>query len=294
MGNNISFFKNQFIFDDGVYVHEKKDGYVENFGKQWKDYRDIQLDSQNNFDISQKYLEKMIFDDLSSLKNKTILEIGCGAGRFTEHFSKYSKMCISVDLSSAAYHNISKNEDNIKIIKADFTKLIPDEKFDIVFCRGVLQHTPDPFLSILKMYSFVKKDGFVFFDIYRMPKIGYAHPKYLFWRPVIKKIFTYEKFKNLLERNINKLLICKKIIKKISFGSNFISDLIIPIWNYENQIKLTKEQNKIWSIMDTLDGIYAKYDYPQKYKKIIKFLLKNNINIINTNKEINSFHTKLN
>ena len=36
---------------------------------------------------------------MSILNDKTILEIGCGAGRFTEYLVKSSKLCVSVDLS---------------------------------------------------------------------------------------------------------------------------------------------------------------------------------------------------
>ena len=45
--------------------------------------------------------------------------------------------------------------------------------------------------------------------------------------------------------------------------------------------------------MDTLDGIYAKYDYPKKTNQIISFLKKNNLEIININKSKNIFNTKI-
>ena len=67
-----------------------------------------------------------------------------------------------------------------------FNKLKPSKKFDIVFCRGVLQHTPFPMNSLKNIHSFVKKDGYVFFDIYKMPKIGYLHPKYFFNKNFLK------------------------------------------------------------------------------------------------------------
>ena len=45
--------------------------------------------------------------------------------------------------------------------------------------------------------------------------------------------------------------------------------------------------------MDTLDGLYAKYDFPQSNKKIIKLLRTNNIKIVNNNKIKNFFITKI-
>ena len=55
----------------------------------------------------------MVFNNVSVLKDKNILEIGSGACRFTEYLSKYGKTCVSVDLSSSIYHNISRNEEKV-------------------------------------------------------------------------------------------------------------------------------------------------------------------------------------
>ena len=41
-------------------------------------------------------------------------------------------MCVSVDLSSAVYHNVSKKDKKLIILKADFNKLNSDKIFDIV------------------------------------------------------------------------------------------------------------------------------------------------------------------
>ena len=272
MKNNLNFFKNNFkITDEGIWIINKNDSYVDNFGKQWRDYRDVQIDSKNNFKISEKFFFQMFFYNPDILKDKTVLEIGCGAGRFTEYLVKYAKKCVSIDLSSAIYHNVSANSKNLQLVKADFNELIPDKKFDIVFCRGVLQHTPNPFLSIKKIHSFAKNNGDIFFDIYKKPKVGLLHPKYFFWRPLIKNFIPYEVFERFLFKNIKIIIKTKRFLKKIFFNSNFISDSIIPIWDYKGKLDLTESQLIQWSIMDTLDGIYAKYDYPQTSKKIINF-----------------------
>ena len=58
-------------------------------------------------------------------------------------------------------------------------------------------------------------------------------------------------------------------------------------------MNLSKEQYKFFSILDTLDGIYAKYDNPKRNIDIVNFLKKNNIQIINNLKKKNFFKTKL-
>ncbi len=290
--NNIKFFKNNFLDKhDNIYILDNTKNYADNFGKQWKTYQKTQIDSENKFNISKDFFYSLVFNNPDKLKNKNILEIGCGPGRFTEHILKYSKECVSIDLSNAIFYNVCKNYKNLNLIKADINKLIPNMKFDIVFCRGMLQHTPDPFKTLINLYKFIDNSGTVYFDIYKLPKIGYLHPKYFFWRPLISFFVKYEDCELFLEKHIDKILIFKRLIKKIFLNSNFISDIIIPVWDYDGRINLNKKQLKEWAILDTLDGIYAKYDKPKSFKKIKKFLNENNIKIQNYNSRLNCFET---
>lgn len=288
-----NFFKNNFDLEDNVYVYEKKDDYAENFGKQWKEYRDVQIDSINNNTISFDYLNELTFFDLKNFRDKSILEIGCGAGRFTEILVNKSKLCIAVDLSSAVYHNISKGNKNLFIIKSDFLKLIPKKKFDIIICRGVLQHTKNPEKSIIKLFDFVKKDGNVYFDIYKKPFLK-LHPKYTFWRPILNNLYSYEKLEKFLIKRIKILIKVKYFLMKYIFFSKKISDIFIPIYYYKNELNLTDQELEKWAILDTLDGMYAKYDKPMYNKEVVKLLSENNLQLLRNNKKRNFFKVKLN
>jgi len=290
---NQLFFQNYLISDktSKVLILDEEDGYTENFGKQWQDFNKVQIDSLNSFNISEEYLKELLFDEYENLEGRSVLEIGCGAGRFTEHLVKKAKTCVSVDMSSAIFHNVSIKKENLILIKADFTKLEPKEKFDVVICRGVLQHTPDPCFSILKLHEFVTDKGVVYFDIYSS-KLGKLHPKYFFWRPLIKLLWTYESFQKFLKKNITNLLKIKRFIKSIFFNSDFISDSIIPIWDYKSKIDLSEEQLKEWAILDTLDGIYAKYDTPKNHNQVLNILNDNNIKLLKSDKDKNFFKTK--
>ncbi len=289
-----NFFKNKFSENERVYIFDNDDKYTGNFSSQWKDFNLVQVDSYNKTNISWDYLNDLMFDKIENLDGKNVLEIGCGSGRFTEHIVKKAKTCVSVDLSKAIFYNVSKGRKNLILIKSDFLNLEINEKFDIVICRGVLQHTPHPNKSIIKLFDFVKNDGYVYFDYYKKPRLGIMHPKYFFWRPLIQRIFTYKTFKIFLEKNIVRLLFFKNILRKISINSNFISDTLIPIWDFrEKKYKISKELFENWTILDTLDGIYAKFDYPKSNKEIVNLLKNNNINIIDNNKNRNFICGKL-
>ena len=86
------YFSNNFVIDRNIFVISKDDKYTGNFSNQWKDFNYVQVDSFNKTKISEDYLRDLLFNDLNQLKNKNILEIGCGAGRFTEHIVKYTNI----------------------------------------------------------------------------------------------------------------------------------------------------------------------------------------------------------
>ena len=287
------YFSNNFVIDRNIFVISKDDKYTDNFSNQWKDFNYVQVDSFNKTKISEDYLRDLLFNDLNQLKNKNILEIGCGAGRFTEHIVKYSNLCVSIDLSKSIYYNVSKDSKNLILIKSDFLKLKVKKKFDIVICRGVLQHTPDPDKSILKLFDFIDEEGLIFFDYYQKPKIGFLHPKYLFWRPFIRIFFNYNSFKFFLDKNINTLIKIKNFFRKICFNSFFISDCLIPIWDFrEKNYKIDKNLFTQWTILDTLDGIFAKYDFPKSNKELISLININNFKVLKNNPNKNYFCVK--
>ena len=47
-----------------------------------------------------------------------------------------------------------------------------------------------------------------------------------------------------------------------------------------------------WSILDTLDGLFAQYDKPISNKNILKLLKNNKFKVINNYKKNNIFQTK--
>ena len=126
-----------------------------------------------------------------------------------------------------------------------------------------------------------------------MPRIGFFHPKYLIWRPLIQFFFTYDQLKEFLIRNIKWILKIKKFIRKIFFNSHFISDCLIPVWSYEGKLALSEELHIQWSILDTLDGLFSKFDKPKTNLNILKFLKTNNFEIINNDIKNNIFQTKI-
>ena len=87
------------------------DNYASAFGLQWKTFAKTQLDSFSGLDITKERLERCLGFPLSELKSKSVLEVGCGAGRFTELLVKSGADVHSVDLSQA----VEVNKENMGI-----------------------------------------------------------------------------------------------------------------------------------------------------------------------------------
>ena len=70
-------------------------------------------------------------------------------------------------------------------------------------------------------------------------------------------------------------------------NSYFISDVFIysDMDFYEGKLELSKKMQEKWSVLDTLDGLFAKYDKPISNKNIVKLLKDNNFKVINNDQK---------
>ena len=99
MKSKLEYFKNNFIKDkDNIHVLDKEDSYVENFGKQWRDYKYVQIDSFNNFPFSVLII-KYTYSGYNSLENSgairtTFLFLTKGNQSFRYFFALLEAPCI--------------------------------------------------------------------------------------------------------------------------------------------------------------------------------------------------------
>ncbi|MBK7422029.1 MAG: class I SAM-dependent methyltransferase [Propionivibrio sp.] len=104
----------------------------------------------------------MLGGSLDVVKDKKVLEAGCGAGRFTELLLGAGAHLNAVDLSTAVeanYKNCSSYP-NYSVCQASILELpFAPEQFDIVICIGVIQHTPNPEQTIDALCKQLKPGG---------------------------------------------------------------------------------------------------------------------------------------
>jgi len=137
---------------------------------QWKRYHLTQLDSYSGLPITQDRIRRCLGEQLwQNLAGKHVVECGCGAGRFTEILLQRGALVTSLDLSEA----VEANQQNFpqththRIAQADILQLpFQPGQFDVVFCLGVVQHTPRPETTIAALSEQVKPGGTLVIDHY--------------------------------------------------------------------------------------------------------------------------------
>jgi len=200
--------------------------YAQMWGEQWGRFQLTQFDSFSKKSLSKDRLEFMLGESIHVFKGKKILEVGSGAGRFTELIASTADELYTVDASEAIDYNKKNNSkfDNIHFTQADLFNIpFEDGMFDYVICVGVIQHTPNTLMAIDNLWKKVKPGGKLIFDHYQFSI------RYFFG--------TTELFRFFVKRMNNKKSIefCKKLV-----------DLFFPIfWKVRKSTTLKRILKKI-------------------------------------------------
>lgn len=144
--------------------------YAGSFSHEWQSFRSTQLDSVTGTSMSAVRLERCLGFPLVQLSGLRVLEVGCGAGRFTEILAAHRAWVCSLDLSEAvevAYSNVGAARERCLFVQTDAVRApFAADAFDVVLCLGVLQHTADPRATLEALARHVKPGGLVVVDSY--------------------------------------------------------------------------------------------------------------------------------
>ena len=259
----------RFVEDSGEY---------DNFAIQWNAFSSTQLDKVRKRHSNRNRLFSNTGWEIDDMKNKTVLEAGSGAGRYTEVLLDTGASVVSFDYTKAVDANYNNNmNDNLFLFQGDIYDIpFEDNYFDYIFCYGVLQHTPYPEDAFKMLFNKLKPKGKLSIDYYvkmDRPSVWYT-PKYI-WRP-----FTTKIPKSLLLKWV-KLYVplwlpfdtfIKHLLYKIPRFGHMIAGLIpIPCWNYLGSGMGWRERLQ-WAILDTYDALGAAYDKPKTMDEVVEMV----------------------
>ncbi len=235
--------------------------YADSFGLQWNAFRKTQLDSHTGLPISEKRLKRCLGPVWNSLSGMTVLECGCGAGRFTEVLLRQGARVVSVDLSEA----VVANKDNCPIserhavLRADVNALPFTARFDLVMCLGVVQHTRSPEKTIADLYSEVRPGGYLVFDHYA-PSLT----RWLTMKPIYRAYLRRQnpaRAMQLIKRAVERFYPWHLRFRDSSVAWTLLSR-VSPLTTYLKSIpELPESLQREWCELDTFDSLTDFYKH---------------------------------
>ncbi len=251
---------------NGAYRIVSDQNYSDSFGYQWNKFAGTQVDRNSKLEISKTRLFAETGWHREDLSGQNILEVGSGAGRFTQILLDHTQANIySVDYSNAVDANYQNNgpHERLHLFQASIYELpFAKAQFDKVLCLGVLQHTPDFERSVQALTEMLKPGGELVVDFYSINGFWTKlHAKYLY-RPFTRKM-PHEKLYRLIENNIDWMIGASRLFSRMGVG-RFINRFI-PICDIENTLPagLPYEQLRELCVLDTFDMFSPEYDQPQ-------------------------------
>jgi SAM-dependent methyltransferase len=110
--------------------------------------------------------------DPAWFQHRTVLELGCGNGRWTGALLRLGSRVTAVDISKAACDQVQQSYSGfgeLEVVEAsilDLPETVAGRRYDLVCSWGVLHHTGDTMGAIRAAAGLVKQDGLLYFYTY--------------------------------------------------------------------------------------------------------------------------------
>jgi 2-polyprenyl-6-hydroxyphenyl methylase/3-demethylubiquinone-9 3-methyltransferase len=108
---------------------------------------------------------------LASLKDKQVLDVGCGGGILSDAMARAGALVTGIDLATkslkvAQLHALETQTPNVSYreVSAEAFAAEKPASFDVVTCMEMLEHVPDPASVVKACATLVKPGGWVFFS----------------------------------------------------------------------------------------------------------------------------------
>jgi len=249
-----------------------EDNYCENFGFQWHKWKELQIDRLSGHQLSEARFFADTRWERDWMKDKLILDAGCGAGRFMDIALTAGARVVAMDISEAidaCYETTRMHGDKGYYLQGSLLDL-PFKKgvFDAIYCMGVIQHTPDPEKVITILPALMKPGGLLTYNFYEEG----------IWRRLQIPKYFLRLITPHLPIGIT-LAISKFLVASLFWLTSFLASIwkirilnhFIPIASVHERA-LTREQQYTWTLLDTFDWYGAKYEKRQHHERVAELL----------------------
>jgi ubiquinone/menaquinone biosynthesis C-methylase UbiE len=159
-------------------ARQQEDEYAyirKSFSREWALF-DYEGDNTWGWTLEER--KRIFADDVALTKDelatRKLLDAGCGNGTLTAAVSPLVAEVIGIDLNDGlgkAHRNRARFADgdgrNVQYVQGNlFNPPLQPESFDLIYCSGVIHHTPSTKESFRKLVPLVKKGGRLYVWVY--------------------------------------------------------------------------------------------------------------------------------
>lgn len=250
-----------------------EENYAENFGYQWHEYAETQLDSRHAWGWS----EKRLFEETKwprDLTGERILEAGAGAGRFTSLLAEAGANLFSFDYSIAidsnaaqhgAYRNVSFAQANI------YSPPYERGSFDKVLCLGVIQHCPEPRAAFESLVELVRPGGQIVWDNYLLDWRTPFRGKY-YLRPLTRRLSPKVQHRFVMAHLAWTYPLTGWIHRRFGLRPGRWASTLLSVADFRGLPDIDEAHARELCELDTLDMLGPMYDWPQTVGTIRRWM----------------------
>ena len=113
----------------------------------------------NQLPTWEKLAKVIIWKQIGELKDKTILDFGCGTGITADHFAADNQVTAIEPSEDMLAQRINTNVYKQIVGSTEKLKKLPSNSFDYIFCHNVLEYADDRETIVGEFYRLLKKNG---------------------------------------------------------------------------------------------------------------------------------------
>lgn len=115
----------------------------------------------SEYDVLQRthLITDKLLANAKSDRSMAVLEIGCGTGKISQRLRQLTDRLTVNDISEKLTIDVAQQLDCQYLVGDCAHLLIDDESFDVVVSSECIEHTPNPYASLLEMKRVLRKGG---------------------------------------------------------------------------------------------------------------------------------------
>jgi SAM-dependent methyltransferase len=149
------------------------EAYASSFGFEWSRWPRVQFDSENvgrpMAGYTSRMWDRIVGSEFPAEPGRTVVEFGCGSGRFLDLVRKRGGRAVGIDISravEAARENFATDPDVLIVQGDSLQPPFREGTFDGGYSIGVLHHTPNPAAGVKQLTRVVKRGGRIAVCVY--------------------------------------------------------------------------------------------------------------------------------